>query len=339
MATLYVVEQGAEIGCNGERLEVRRAEQLIGSVPLIKVDDILIFGNVGISTPALKRLLDRGIEVTFMTVEGRYHGRLVGQVTAHVALRQAQYASAAADAWSLRQAQAFVTGKLRNQRALLQRFARNRTAAPVEALGAVSDLERYLERVERTTKLASLLGVEGSATARYFSGMRSLLGAEWGFRVRQRRPPPDPVNVLLSLGYTLLAHKTLGAVQAVGFDPYLGFLHRLDYNRPSLALDLMEEFRPLLVDSLVIRVCNDGRITAEDFTPGDAERPIILSDGGKRRYLEAFEERMRTEAIHPEGADSGPGRVSYLRCIELQARRLARVVRGQAAAYQPFIAR
>jgi CRISPR-associated protein Cas1 len=339
MATLYVVEQGAEISCDGERLEVRRAGELLGSAPLIKLDDVVIFGNVGLSTPAIKRLLDRGIDVTFLTVEGRYHGRLVGQVTAHVALRQAQYARAASEAWALRMAQACVEGKLRNQRAVLQRFARNRAHAPSEALAAAEALDGYLARVGRTTQISSLLGVEGSATARYFSGLRSLLDAQWNFEARRRRPPTDPVNVLLSLGYTLLAHRALGAVQATGLDPYLGCLHKLDYGRPSLALDLMEEFRPILVDSLVLRVCADGRLTPQDFAPGAEERPIVLSDDGKRRFLAAFEERMNTEVTHPLGADSGPGRVRYLRCLELQARRIAQVVRGTAEAYIPFTAR
>lgn len=338
MATLYVIEQGAEIGCDGERLEVRREGATLGSVPLAKVGDVVVFGNVGLSTPAIKRLLDRGVEVTFLTVEGRYHGRLVGEVTAHVALRQAQYARAADGAWALRQAQACVAGKLRNQRALLHRFTRNRADPPAEAEAAAADLDRSIERVGRTTQLSALLGVEGSATARYFSGVRSLLGDGWGFSARRRRPPTDPVNVLLSLGYTLLAHKVLGAVQAAGFDPYLGFLHQLDYGRPALALDLMEEFRPILVDSLVLRVCGDGRLSAEDFQPGAGERPIVLGDAGKRRFLEAFEERMRTEATHPEGADSGPGRVSYLRCLALQARRMARAVR-ESGDYVPFVAR
>ncbi|WP_298483121.1 CRISPR-associated endonuclease Cas1 [uncultured Chloroflexus sp.] len=339
MATLYVIEQGAEIGCDGERIEVRRLGEVIGSVPLIKLDDIVIFGNIGISTPAMKRLLDRGIEVTFMTVDGRYQGRLVGQVTAHVALRQAQYAYAADGERALVLAQSFVEGKLRNQRALLQRFSRNRAEPPPEAIAAADDLTAYIKRVKRTTQLSSLLGVEGSATARYFAGLRSLIGSEWNFRSRQRQPPPDPVNLLLSLGYTLLAHKVLGAVQAAGFDPYLGFLHRLDYGRPSLALDIMEEFRPLLVDSLVVRVCNDGRLRPEHFQPGNAERPVIISDDGKRAFLAAFEERMRTEATHPEGADSGPGKVPYTRCIALQARRLARVIRGQHDTYEPFAVR
>lgn len=339
MATLYVIEQGAEIGCDGERIEVRRGADIIGSVPLVKLDDIVIFGNVGISTPAMKRLLDRGIEVTFMTVDGRYQGRLVGQVTAHVALRHAQYACAADPARALALAQRFVEGKLRNQRALLQRFSRNRAEPPPEAQAAADDLEAYIKRVKRTTQLSSLLGVEGSATARYFAGLRSLIGPEWSFSGRQRRPPPDPVNLLLSLGYTLLAHKVLGAVQAAGFDPYLGFLHSLDYGRPSLALDIMEEFRPILIDSLVVRICNDGRIRPEHFRPGEGERPIIITDEGKRAFLTAFEERMRTEATHPEGADSGPGKVPYTRCIALQARRLARVVRQRTDDYEPFAVR
>lgn len=339
MATLYLIEQGAEIGGDGERIVVRRAGEIIGSVPLVKVDDIVIFGNIGISTPAIKRLLDRSIEVTFMTVDGSYQGRLVGQVTAHVALRQAQYACAADSDRTLRLAQSFVEGKLRNQRALLQRFSRNRATPPAEALAAADDLDAYIKRVRRTTRLSALLGVEGSATARYFAGLRSLIEPEWDFRSRQRRPPPDPVNLLLSFGYTLLTHKTLGAVQAAGFDPYLGFLHSLDYGRPSLALDLMEEFRPLLIDSLVVRVCNDGRLRLEHFQPGDEARPVIITDEGKRAFLTAFEERMRTEATHPEGADSGPGKVTYQRCIALQARRLARVIRGQQERYEPFTAR
>jgi CRISPR-associated protein Cas1 len=339
MATVYIIEQGAVIGCDGERLEVRRDEAVLASVPLIKISDIVVFGNVGLSTPAIKRLLDRNIEVTFMTVEGRYHGRLVGEVTAHVALRQAQYRKIDDPAWALRQAQQCVEGKLRNQRALLQRFSRNRANPPPEAAAVADDLDRYIQRARRTTRISALLGVEGSATARYFAGLRSLLDPAWHFNARNRRPPTDPVNVLLSLGYTLLTHKTLGAVQAVGLDPYLGCLHQLDYGRPSLVLDIMEEFRPILVDSLVLRVCSDGRLTPGDFREGSGNRPIVLEEEGKRRFLAAFAERMRTEATHPEGADSGPGRVSYLRCLDLQARRFARAVRGQCASYTPFMVR
>lgn len=329
MATFYAVEQGSEIGVDGARLVMRRDGEVLGSAPLIKIEDLFIIGNIGLSTPAIKRLLDNGVNVTFLTVAGRYHGRLVGGVSAHAALRQAQYRRADDRAWALRQAQLFVQGKLYNCRAVLRRFARNRAEAAPAVEQAADDLDMLIDRVARTTTHSSLLGVEGSATARYFAGIRALLGAEWRFEARLRRPPPDPVNVLLSLGYTLLVHKMLGAVEAVGFDPYLGYLHQVDYGRPSLALDLIEEFRPILVDSLVLRCCGDGRVTPGDFSEtSDGDYPLLLSDEGKRRFVAAFEERMRTEATHPDGADGRPGKVSYLRCLELQARCLARAVQS-----------
>lgn len=338
MATLYLVEQGAELGCEGERLIVRRGEETLQTVPLARIEDAVVFGNVALTTPALKRLLDANVTVTFLTVHGRYHGRLVGRASAHVELRRAQYRQADDDMWALRMAQRCVEGKLRNSRVLLQRFCRNRSDPPEAAVLAAQTLDGSIERVARTTQLSSLLGVEGSATACYFGGLRALFDPAWNFDSRNRRPPRDPVNVLLSLGYTLLSHKVLGAVEAAGFDPYQGFLHQTDYNRPSLALDLMEEFRPLLVDSLVLRCCSDGRLTLDDFGPGDDAYPVVLSDAGKRRFVAAFEERMRTEATHPDGADGRPGKVSYLRCLELQARQLARCVRS-AGEYQPFAAR
>ncbi len=147
------------------------------------------------------------------------------------------------------------------------------------------------------------------------------------------------MNVLLSFGYTLLLNNTVGAVQTVGLDPYLGYLHVDEYNRPSLAVDLMEEFRPLLVDSLVLRCCNGGTVTHADFEPSeDPSRPILLSATGKRSFIRAFEERLRLEVLHPEGADGRPGKVAYRRCIELQARRLARAIQRNER-YVPFTTR
>ncbi len=338
MTTLYVVEQGTELGCHGERLEIRRDGQVLQSIPLVKVEDVLLLGRVQITPTAMQRMMDRGIEITLLTTHGRYVGRVVGAVAPHVGLRRGQYRRAEDRAWSLALAQVLVRGKLHNCRVLLQRFARSRASVQPAVGAAIDALEPYLERVERTTQVSALLGVEGSGTACYFGGLRALLDEDWAFAKRTRHPPTDPVNVLLSLGYTLLVHKVLGAVQAVGFDPYQGFLHQLDYNRPSLALDLMEEFRPLLVDSLVVRVCSEGRVSRADFGVGDAERPVVLSDAGKRAFVTAFEERMRTLAQHPDGADGRPGKVTYLRCLELQARGLARAVRGEGV-YVPMAAR
>ncbi len=340
MPTLYIVEQGATVAIDGERIVVRRDSATISALPLAKISDVVIFGNSTLSTPALRRLLDRGIELSFLTTRGRYQGRLVGAATPHVSLRRDQYRCADDPAWALRQAQAVVDGKLRNCRSLLQRFARNRSSVDPEVPATISALGEAISRVGRTTRITALLGVEGSATARYFRGLRALFDPAWRFQDRNRRPPTDPVNAALSLGYTLLQHKILGAVQTVGFDPYLGYLHQPDYHRPALALDLMEEFRPLIIDSLVLRCCSDGRLSHDDFSTGDHESPyaVRMSDDAKRRLITAFEERLRVKFTHPEGADRGPGEVDYARCFELQARRLARAVRG-GDAYAPLIAR
>ena len=340
MPTLYLVEQGAELRCDGERLVVQREDMVLQELPLVKIEQVVIFGNVQLTTPAIKRLLDRKVDVVFLTLAGRFHGRLAGEPPPHVALRRMQYRRGDDSDWALRAARAMVIGKLRNQRALLQRFRRDRVAPPPELDESIAALEEMMHKAERSQGRSALMGAEGFGTRRYFAGLRLLLrDAEWGFTVRARRPPTDPVNVLLSLGYTLLLNNVLGAVQTVGLDPYLGFLHVDVYNRPSLALDLMEEFRPLLVDSLVLRCCNAGTVGLADFSANDdPDRPVLLSDEGKRNFVRAFEERMRLEVLHPEGADSGPGRVSYRRCIELQARRLARAVQ-RGAAYEPLITR
>ena len=334
MPTLYLIEQGATLSLDGERLLVSRDDTPLTTVPLMKVDDVLLYGNVAISTPALKRLAERGVALTFLTVRGRFQGRLIGATAPHAQLRRAQYRHADDDRRRLIMARLHVSGKIRNARAVLQRLARNRAEPPPETQRAAEKLGQHLTRAASAPSVERLLGAEGAAAARYFRGLLPLFAPEWDFTHRNRRPPTDPVNVLLSFGYTLLTHKAIGAVEAVGLDPYVGTLHTVDYNRPSLALDLIEEFRPFLVDALVVRICGDGRLTPEDFAP-DVAGGLRLSEPGVRRFVAAFEERMRTEALHPDGADGRPGRVTYLRCIELQARRMARVM-SDGRAYEPF---
>ena len=340
MATLYLVDQGASANLDGERIVIQHDDTELGSVPLMKITDVVIFGNVMLTTPLLRRLLDQGVELSFLTTRGRYQGRLIGAASPHVDLRREQYRRADDTAWALVLAQTIVAGKLRNCRALLQRFARNRSSVDAEVPATIEALGDALHRVDRTTRVSALLGVEGSATARYFRGLRALFDPQWNFTDRNRRPPTDPVNAVLSFGYTVLLHKILGAVQAVGFPPDLGDTYQPGYQPPALALDMNEEVRPLIIDSLVLRCCSDGRLTPDDFSEGDAESryAVRMSDDAKRRFLTAFEERLRIKLTHPEGADRGPGEVDYYRCFELQARRLARAVRG-GALYQPLVTR
>lgn len=334
MSAIYITEQGAQLGVNYRRLEVRKDETVLAEFPLGHIERVVILGNVNITTPALKRLMQEGIDLVFLSLDGQYYGRVTGEATPHVALRRAQYRWQGDDPFVLALAQRVVAGKIRNQRVLLQRQQR---AGHTELLAALSDLEDYEARAKRTQTHHALLGVEGSATARYFSGYRLLFDPAWQFHERNRRPPRDPINVLLSFGYTLLTRAAESAVRAVGLDPYVGFLHKDAYNRPSLALDLAEEFRPV-IEGLVLHGCHHDIIRLEDFRPGDeaaGERALVLEREGVKRFVAAYEERMAKVIQHPRTGE----RLALWRFLELQAQEVARCLRAGTPDYQALIFR
>jgi CRISPR-associated protein Cas1 len=277
---------------------------------------VVLFGNIGLTTPAMDAFLEQNCEVIFLTQRGEYRGRLVGQVTPHVPLRRAQYQRLGEPAIILEMARGFVAAKLHHQRALLMRH--NRQRADLEIDSVTGQMAQAIENIPRKTALSALVGVEGSATAAYFRGFRKLFDPRWNFNDRNRRPPRDPVNVLLSFGYTLLAEAASSAVQTVGLDPYAGFLHEVAYNRPALALDLLEEFRPV-VDGIALWCLNGGQLTLNDFSPGPAEHPVLLSDPGKRRFLQAYEQRLDSTFMHPLRKLQFPLR----QCLIEQARQVA----------------
>ncbi len=322
MPPLYVIQQGAKLRLENRRLRVELDGEMLDSIPLAHLSQVVLFGNISLTTPAMGALMDQGIEVIFLTQDGAYRGRLVGSVTPHVPLRRAQYSRLNDPGFVLAMAKGFVEAKLRHQRTLLQRHNRapqgsGRRDDP-EIVAACDQIGQAIEAIPRRTALSALLGLEGSATAAYFRGLRRLFDPAWNFSDRNRRPPRDPVNVLLSFGYTLLLQLASSAVQAVGLDPFAGFLHEVAYNRPALGLDLMEEFRPV-VDGIVLWCCNSGQVTLNDFIPGDAERPLLLTDPGRRRFLQAFENRLDQRMIHPGRGQGFPLR----QCLVEQARQIA----------------
>jgi CRISPR-associated protein Cas1 len=334
MPPLYIVEQGSKLSVEQRRLIVEKSGKVIVKVPLAHTNAVIIFGNATITSPAMKRLMGAGIDVIFLTQSGSYEGRLVGPLTKFGLLRQSQYDRMRDMPFKLTVAQMIIRAKCLNMRTLLMRYNRDlrRTdiAASVERLGGLA------ERALRTTRLNALLGVEGSASAAYFSVFRQLFKRDWTFDKRLRRPPPDPVNVLLSFGYTLLTRDLEANVSLVGLDPYLGVLHVAEYGRPSLALDLVEEFRAIVVDSVVLRCLNNDLVTPADFSPGSTpERPVILSDSGKRRFIQTFEERLETSIEHPVTHEQ----MTYRRAFEIQTRLLARCFRTGQPDYKPFLVR
>lgn len=344
MPPLYITTQGAKLCYRGHRLIVEHEEEEIAAVPAVHVSAVYILGNVSVTTPALAFLLGQGIDLVFLTLDGRYRGRLVGPEGGNARLRLSQYRRATEPAWVLATARAIVVAKLHNYRTLLRRYARRLDGLaaggvagdkrPAEALASAADeLGGLMARAPRCTTVASLSGLEGRGTAVYFSVFRHLIRAPgWTFERRTRRPPRDPVNALLSFGYTILTHNLESTLRAVGLDPYLGFFHQIAYNRPSLALDLAEEFRAIVVDSVVLRCINNGIIAPGDFRiDPEAEYPVLLGDEGRARFIRELEARFNLEFRHPDSEE----RVTYRRCLELQARRMAQAVQS-GSIYRPF---
>ncbi len=330
MPPLYLIQQNTKIRIRNRRVMVEDENQdppqMLVSMPLSQVEQVVIFGNVGLTTPAIHAFLEQNSEVVFLSIRGEYRGRLVGNITPHVPLRRQQYARLNDADFVLEMAKGFVRAKLSHQRTLLMRHARERKITEMDSI--LEQLGEALETVKHKTAVSSLLGVEGSATSAYFRGVRLLIGAEWHFEERNRRPPRDPVNVLLSFGYTLLAEAAASAVQTVGLDPYAGFLHEVAYNRPALGLDLMEEFRPV-VDGVVLWCLNSGRLSPADFSPGPPDRPILLGGEGQKRFIQAYEQRMETKFTHPLRKMQYPLRL----CLIEQARQIVQCIQSGNAEY------
>jgi CRISPR-associated protein Cas1 len=263
MPVLYVTEMDAVLRKDHEVLVVSRGGETLARVPLPQVEQVVLLGPVSISTQVLTHFLVNGIECVFCSAEGKYYGRLVAGESSFGALRIAQLEHISNSGRGLTMACRFALGKLRNQLTMLRRQARRRSIGPLQE--SVASLEALVPRLERANTLDQLRGLEGEGARAYFQALRFLLRDPMGFAVRARRPPPDPVNAMLSLGYTLLAEATRSAVCAADLDPFLGYYHSVERSRPSLALDLMEEFRPIIVDSVVLRLVNTGTIKRSHF--------------------------------------------------------------------------
>jgi len=308
----------------------------------------VVLGDSTVTTPALIALLEQNADICFCDFWGRFKGRLAPSVTKNVFVRTAQFRRHEDYRQRVALAARFVRGKLHNQRTLLLRSSRSiedklhteRLAAAAATLAHLIAEVDHLEieedappdpaRPQQGSALGALQGMEGAGAAAFFRGFGTLLKQDLGFAGRNRRPPLDPVNALLSFGYTLLMNHLLSAVQIVGFDPYIGYLHSEGYGKPALALDLMEEMRTPVVDSVVLTVINKGILQAKHFE--EQLGVYQLTGSGRKLFLQQFEARLNTEIQHPVFGY----KASYRRCLELQARILAKFLLGEIPAYQPF---
>ena len=327
---LYLQEHGLVLSKKGDNLAVLKSGKSVQEVRLLEVSQVCLFGNIQVSVQALRALCERGIPICYFSFGGWFFGITHGLIHKNAELRIRQFRVASDSASSLTIARGFVEGKIRNQRTMLRRNFEGCPQPVLDELSRLSDLTAI------APSLDALIGIEGAAAQLYFanfSGMLKSGATDFDFNERNRRPPTDPVNALLSLLYSLLAKDLTITAMAVGFDPYIGFLHRPRYGRPALALDLMEEFRAIICDSVVIAVLNTGEVQLNDFIQrGPA---VALTEGGRRKLIKAYERRRDTLVSHPIFGYT----ISYRRILEVQTRLLARHLAGELPNYPPFCTR
>lgn len=328
---LHVGLQGAVIGLKGQELEIRLDRQVKTTAALGETSSVSVYGNVMFTTQALRQLLINDVTVAFHSQSGWFYGIAHPMSERGLATRRAQFAAAADPTWRLAVAHRVVEGKIRNQRTFLRR---NHPDLPAQVL----------ERMERLTGLtspdvATLRGREGEAAALYFAHFNALIRPPGGDRLgqddfhfdkRRRRPAPDPVNAVLNFTYALLVKEWTAVLLKVGFDPMLGLFHEPRAKRPALALDLMEEFRPIVADSVVVTAINTGRLQAQHFVRG--HEACALTAQGRNALLEVFEHRMDTEITHPIFGY----RATWRRTFEIQARLFARWIQGEILTWPHF---
>lgn len=333
--TLYVTTQGTYLRKEGESVVVRIEDETRAHLPLHNLDGIVCFGNVLASPYLLGACAERGVAVSLLSTHGRFLARVEGPVSGNVLLRREQYRRAEDLEASAALARSFLLGKVANAREVILRALRE-TEDDCEALqAATTSLRQALDELRRTGDLDSLRGIEGGAAREYYEVFDHLIRQQkedFRFRGRNRRPPTDPMNALLSFLYTLLRHDVESALEGVGLDPAVGFLHRDRPGRPSLALDLMEELRPHWADRIALTLVNRGQLGPGDFETQESGA-VWLSEEGRKTVLTAYQQRKETKMLHPFLEE----KTTVGLFPHLQALLLARHLRGDLDAYPPLL--
>lgn len=335
--TLYVTTEGAYLAKDGAAVAVRIDKQVRLRVPLHNLDGIVILGRVGCSPSLMAAAAQAGVSISMLSQHGRFQASIVGYTPGNVLLRRAQYRAADDEQKTTSLARWFVLGKVINCKSVLLRAARD--AGDNERGDALSLVARRLGgrliEIEQAQSADVLRGLEGEAANQYFSAFRHLLtrpAPEFEFATRSRRPPTDRINALMSFVYTLLLHDVRSACEATGLDAAVGYLHRDRPGRPGLALDMMEEFRAHLADRLVFSLINRQQVTASGFEIQETGG-VIMNDATRKRVLVAWQERKQEELVHPYTKE----RMTIGLFPHIQARLMARYLRGDLDAYPPMI--
>ena len=334
LRTLYLLQHGQVLGKESERLIIRQEQKIVREIPAIKVDQIMVFGNAQITTQAMQFCLQERIPIYLLSGQGHYYGVIDSFNTEPVLLQREQFLRAEDGVFSLTLATALVQGKIANSRLMLQRLARRHTASVLNE--AVATLKTSLENLPQAQSLDELRGYEGNAAKVYFQALAATLNKDWGFTQRVRQPPTDPINAMLSYGYTLLFYNMYSLLRSRGLNPQVGFLHALRQGHPALASDMVEEFRAVVVDAVVWKLVFNERLTLADFDlPKNDGEGCLLKPHARQVFIKAMEEKLNSDITHPVTGIS----LDYRRCMEYQVQHLVAVIRGVEANYQAMVLR
>jgi CRISPR-associated protein Cas1 len=334
--SLFITTQGSYVAREGETLLIRVEHETRNRFPVVQLQSIVCFGQVSMSPPAMELCAEHGVTVSFLSEQGKFIARVVGPVSGNVLLRREQYRYADVPEMATIIARNMLTGKLVNCRNMLMRAAREREDVESRAIlaSAAKAFTRHVHGLADVNDLDTLRGKEGSASADYFAVFDHFIAInkdDFLFRVRSRRPPLDNINALLSFIYTLLVHDTVSALECVGLDPAVGFLHRDRPGRPGLALDMMEELRPALADRLVVALVNRQQVQGKGFTKTESGG-VLMDNDTRKTVLVAWQERKQEEIMHPFiGEKIKIGLIPHV-----QAQLFARFLRDDLEAYPPF---
>jgi CRISPR-associated protein Cas1 len=334
--TLYVTVPQTYLSLEGETVTIRKDEHVEMRLPLHNLENIVCFNYQGVSPALMGACVEHNIGLCFLTPGGRFLARVTGKVQGNVLLRKKQYAVSEIESESLGIAASFLLGKISNCRKVIDRAARDHSLLlDVSALTNTSvSLHELMQEIKECRTLEDLMGFEGRAAKTYFAVFDQLIlqqRDDFYFTERTRRPPMDNLNSLLSFMYTLLTHEVASALETVGLDPYVGFLHQDRPGRPSLALDLMEELRPVFADRLTLSIINRRQISGKGFTQKESGG-VVMDDETRKKVLTIWQERKQEEITHPFLKEKMPfGLIPHI-----QAMLLARYLRGDLDAYPPF---
>lgn len=333
---LYVTTPEAWLSLDGENVIIKKDDQVSTRLPLHNLENIVCFNYLGVSPALMRACVERNVGLCFLAPSGRFQARVTGKVRGNVLLRKKQYRVSEDEAASVPIAASFLLAKIANCRKVVERAIRDHVLlVDVESLKRVSDaLKGVLTVIPTCGSLAELMAFEGSAAKLYFSIFDNLILQQkdaFQFRERSRRPPLDEMNALLSFLYTLLTNEVVSALETVGLDPYVGFLHQPRPGRPSLALDLMEELRPVFGDRLALSLVNRKQVTGSGFVSKESGG-ILMDDETRKTVLSAWQERKKEEILHPYLKE----RIPFGLLPHVQALLLARFLRGDLDAYPPF---